>query len=168
MLLNDLERCLEFVRKIQAEAEQREVRVATAESCTGGLLASLLTYYPGSSRFYMGGICAYTNDAKMRLLSVPKKTIEEFGAVSEQTAEAMAKGALDKFNANFAMSITGIAGPEGGSSSKPLGTICCSYASPGRALSLTYSLGKDRTQNRSEVCALVLEEAYRLIQNMEQ
>jgi len=164
MLIEYPERCLEFVKKIQAEATLQGLKIATAESCTGGLLATLLTYYPGSSRFYMGGICAYNNDVKIKLLQVGKKTVEEFGAVSEQTAKAMAIGALDKFNANFAISVTGIAGPDGGTAEKPVGTICCGFARSTEVFTKTYHLGKDRTHNRSEIAALILEEAYRLIQ----
>lgn len=164
MLINHPERCLESIKKIQAQAATQTIKLATAESCTGGLLATLLTYYPGSSRFYMGGICAYTNEVKIKLLNVPKKILDEFGAVSEQTAQAMALGALEKFNANFAISVTGIAGPEGGTPAKPVGTICCGFASTSEVLTKTYHLGKDRTANRSEVAALALEEAYRLIQ----
>lgn len=160
MLLNNPERCLEYVKKIQAEICLKPLKLATAESCTGGLLASLLTHYAGSSRFYMGGICAYSNDIKIRLLGVPKSLLDEHGAVSEEVAQAMALGALEKFNANFAISITGIAGPEGGSFDKPIGTICCGFATSSTVSAKTFHLGKDRLVNRSEITALALEEAY--------
>lgn len=163
MLLLHLDRCLEIVKKIQAESSQRSIRLATAESCTGGLLASVLTHYPGSSHFYQGGLCTYSNDAKIRLLGVPKKTLDEYGAVSEQTAKAMARGALEKFNGNFAISVTGIAGPEGGTPTKPVGMICCGFGHNHTIVARTYRLGKDRLANRSEIVALALGEIYRLI-----
>ncbi|MFW7380051.1 MAG: CinA family protein [Oligoflexus sp.] len=164
MLIEYPERCLEIVKKIQAKAPLCGLKLSTAESCTGGLLATLLTHYPGSSRFYLGGICAYSNEVKMKFLNVPKKTLDEFGAVSEETARAMARGALEKFNGNFAISVTGIAGPDGGTATKPVGTICCGFASSSDVTTKTYHLGKDRTQNRSEIAAIALEEAYLIMQ----
>lgn len=99
-------------------------RIATAESCTGGLLAARLTERPGSSAYLAGGLVAYANDAKTELLGVDPALIEAHGAVSEPVAEAMAAGALRRFGADTAVAITGIAGPGGGSDDKPVGTVC--------------------------------------------
>ena len=101
-------------------------RIATAESCTAGLLAARLTDRPGSSDYVMGGVVSYSNDAKAQLLGVDPALIENHGAVSEPVAEAMAAGALQRFNADTAVAITGIAGPGGGTPEKPVGTVCFS------------------------------------------
>jgi nicotinamide-nucleotide amidase len=107
-------------------------RIATAESCTGGLLAARLTERPGSSAYLAGGVTAYANDAKIELLGVDSALIEQHGAVSEPVAEAMAAGALNRFGADTAVAITGIAGPGGGTDEKPVGTVCFTVALAGR------------------------------------
>jgi nicotinamide-nucleotide amidase len=99
-------------------------RVATAESCTAGLLAARLTDRAGSSDYVMGGVVSYSNAAKVDLLGVEPALIEQHGAVSEPVAEAMARGALSRFGADTAVAITGIAGPGGGTPEKPVGTVC--------------------------------------------
>jgi nicotinamide-nucleotide amidase len=99
-------------------------RVAVGESCTGGLLSARLTDRPGSSSYFAGGVVAYSDEAKVRLLGVPAELLEEHGAVSEEVAEALAAGALDRFEANFAIGLTGIAGPDGGTPDKPVGRVC--------------------------------------------
>jgi nicotinamide-nucleotide amidase len=99
-------------------------RIATAESCTAGLLAARLTEIAGSSAYVMGGVVSYSNDAKAELLGVDPALIEAHGAVSEPVAEAMAQGALARFAADTAVAITGIAGPGGGTDDKPVGTVC--------------------------------------------
>ncbi|WP_461479749.1 competence/damage-inducible protein A [Mycobacterium sp. HUMS_1102779] len=99
-------------------------RIATAESCTAGLLAARLTDRPGSSDYVMGGVVSYSNEAKANLLGVDPALIEEHGAVSEPVAEAMARGALERFGADTAVAITGIAGPGGATEQKPVGTVC--------------------------------------------
>lgn len=101
-------------------------RIATAESCTGGLLAARLTDLAGSSAYVAGAVVAYANDAKSELLGVDAALIVEHGAVSEPVAEAMADGALSRFRADTAIAITGIAGPGGGTADKPVGTVCFS------------------------------------------
>lgn len=99
-------------------------RLGLAESCSGGLMASRVTNLPGSSDYFMGGIVAYTYEAKEELLGVDSRLLEEHGAVSPEVAEAMAIGALERFEADVAVSITGIAGPAGGSEEKPVGYVC--------------------------------------------
>ncbi|MCL4246681.1 MAG: nicotinamide-nucleotide amidohydrolase family protein [Anaerolineae bacterium] len=99
----------------------RGLKVCSAESCTGGLVMHRLTNVPGSSSYVLGGIVAYANEAKMALLGVQLLTLETYGAVSAETAEEMARGALNRFNADVAVSVTGIAGPSGGSIDKPVG-----------------------------------------------
>jgi nicotinamide-nucleotide amidase len=99
-------------------------RIATAESCTAGLVAARLTDRPGSSDYVAGGVVAYSNEAKTQLLGVDPALIEAHGAVSEPVAEAMAAGALQRFGADTAVATTGIAGPGGGTPEKPVGTVC--------------------------------------------
>lgn len=99
-------------------------QLALAESCSGGLLAARITANPGASQYLAGGVVAYSNEAKSQLLGVDPGLIEEHGAVSAQVAEAMAVGALERFDADVAVSITGIAGPDGGSKEKPVGYVC--------------------------------------------
>jgi nicotinamide-nucleotide amidase len=102
---------------------ERRLRIATAESCTGGLVAALLTEMPGSSAVLERGFVVYSNEAKQELLDVPAATLDTFGAVSEETARAMAKGAAFHSRADIAVSITGIAGPDGGTKQKPVGLV---------------------------------------------
>ena len=98
-------------------------RIATAESCTAGMLAARLTDRPGSSNYVAGGVVAYANEAKTDLLGVDRALIAEHGAVSAEVAEAMAAGALSRFGADTAVAITGVAGPGGGTEEKPVGTV---------------------------------------------
>jgi nicotinamide-nucleotide amidase len=124
-------------------------RVATAESCTAGMLATRLTERPGSSAYVMGGVVAYSNEAKVELLGVDPALIERHGAVSEPVAEAMAEAALTRFDADTAVSITGIAGPDGGTEEKPVGTVCWSVKlSDGRGVTRTVRLPGDRADIR--------------------
>jgi nicotinamide-nucleotide amidase len=99
-------------------------RLGLAESCSGGLLAARITDFPGASAYMAGGLVAYSNEAKTELLGVDPRLIETKGAVSPEVAEAMALGALERFDADVAVSITGIAGPDGGTEEKPVGYVC--------------------------------------------
>jgi nicotinamide-nucleotide amidase len=109
----------------------KKLMVATAESCTGGLVAGALTDIAGSSAVVDRGFVTYTNAAKHQMLGVPNATIERHGAVSRETAEAMVRGALGQANADLAVSITGIAGPGGGTADKPVGLVHFAAASRG-------------------------------------
>ena len=100
--------------------------IAVAESCTGGLLAARLTERPGSSAYFLGGVVAYSDEAKATLVGVERELIARFGAVSEEVAQALAEGAIERFGAEFGIGITGIAGPDGGSHAKPVGLVCFS------------------------------------------
>jgi nicotinamide-nucleotide amidase len=133
--------------------------IATAESCTAGLLAARLTDRPGSSDYVAGGVVAYANEAKSGLLEVDPALIERHGAVSEEVAEAMAAGALHRFDADTAVAVTGIAGPGGGTPEKPVGTVCwCVRMGEGRSLTRTLLLPGDRAdiRDRSTTVAMHL------------
>lgn len=114
---------------VLAEARSRGLRIATAESCTGGLVSAALTDIAGSSDVFERGFITYSNDAKQELLDVPADTLRTHGAVSAQTAAAMADGALARSRADLAVSITGVAGPGGGSEAKPVGLVQFAIAS---------------------------------------
>jgi nicotinamide-nucleotide amidase len=132
-------------------------RIATAESCTAGLLAARLTDRPGSSDYVAGGVVAYANDAKAGLLGVDPALIEHHGAVSEQVAQAMADGALGRFEADTAVAVTGIAGPGGGTAEKPVGTVCwCVRAAEGRSLTRTLQLPGDRADIRERATTVAM------------
>jgi len=111
-----------------------EWTLALAESCTGGAIASRFVAIPDCSFYLQGGIVAYTNHIKEKILHVRPSTLEKYGAVSQQTAVEMATGALEQFEAQFALSTTGIAGPSGGTAKKPVGTVCFAIASLDREL----------------------------------
>jgi nicotinamide-nucleotide amidase len=114
---------IEAARALIALCKARKLKLATAESCTGGLLAATLTEIPGCSAVVDRGFVTYTNESKQQMLRVPARTLEKYGAVSRETAEAMAKGALTHSSADITVAVTGIAGPGGGSKQKPVGLV---------------------------------------------
>jgi nicotinamide-nucleotide amidase len=139
-------------------------RVATAESCTAGLVAARLTERPGSSAYVAGGVVAYANEAKVELLDVDPQLIEAHGAVSEPVAEAMAAGALKRFDADTAVAITGIAGPDGGTEEKPVGTVCWSVQlGDGRSITRTLHLPGDRADIRDRSTTVAMHLLRRLL-----
>lgn len=121
---------LTLSQRVGAALIDRDVMVCAAESCTGGLILSALTDCAGSSAYVAGGVVSYSNEAKMRLLDVSEETLIAHGAVSESTAAEMARGALALFGADYALSVTGIAGPGGGSVEKPVGLTYIGLAGP--------------------------------------
>ncbi len=116
------------------DAEQARLKIATAESCTGGLLAALFTEIPGSSSVFERGFVTYSNRAKEEMLGVPGDALADYGAVSEPVARMMAEGALRNSRANIAVGITGVAGPGGGTKMKPVGTVHIACARENRAI----------------------------------
>ena len=127
----------------------RKLKIATAESCTGGLVAGALTDIAGSSDVVDRGFVTYSNEAKQQMLGVSEETLKKFGAVSRETAEAMARGALGKANADLVVAITGIAGPGGGSKDKPVGLV--HFAAAARSGALTHAEMRYGDIGRSEV-----------------
>ncbi|MCL5059761.1 MAG: CinA family protein [Candidatus Thermoplasmatota archaeon] len=131
--------------------------LATAESCTGGWVGQLLTSLPGSSQWYERGFITYANAAKIEMLGVPAGTIGTWGAVSEETAGAMAAGALARSHAQAALAVTGIAGPGGGTPQKPVGLVCYGWAlADGALMTSTCRLDGDREEIRSRAVAAAL------------
>jgi nicotinamide-nucleotide amidase len=112
---------------------QRSLLIATAESCTGGWAAQVITHTAGSSAWFERGFVTYSNDAKLEMLGVSPETLEKFGAVSLETAGEMASGALKNSRAMISLAITGIAGPTGGSPGKPVGTVCFAWCMKNQA-----------------------------------
>jgi len=110
-------------RTVVELATEKNLRIATAESCTGGLIGAAITSIPGSSTSFKGGIIAYDNAVKNKLLNVSAGMIHKYGAVSREVARAMAKGAVEALNVDIAVSVTGVAGPGGGTKDKPVGTV---------------------------------------------
>jgi len=146
--------------------------IATAESCTAGLVAARLTDRPGSSDYVAGGVVAYSNDAKIQLLGVDPALIEAHGAVSEPVAEAMAAGALKRFGADTAVAITGIAGPGGGTPEKPVGTVCFTVmlGAPGAAkhqITRTLRLPGNRSDIRERSTTVAMHMLLRALGNTE-
>ena len=138
--------------------------IATAESCTAGLLAARLTDQPGSSAYVLGSVVAYANSAKTELLGVDPALIVEHGAVSEPVAEAMAAGALARFGADTAVAITGVAGPGGGTEDKPVGTVCfCVRASDGRMITRTTRMPGERADIRERSTTVAMHLLRRLL-----
>jgi PncC family amidohydrolase len=117
----DSEPIVDLVERLQALCLELNVTVATAESCTGGLVAKLITDVPGSSGYFRGGIVSYADEAKVLLLGVPRDQLVAHGAVSAQVARSMAVGAVGRTGADMAVAITGVSGPGGGSAAKPIG-----------------------------------------------
>jgi nicotinamide-nucleotide amidase len=138
--------------------------VAVAESCTGGLMSARLTERAGSSAFFAGGIVAYTNAAKASLVGVDPELISSFGAVSDEVAEALAAGAVDRFDADFGIGITGIAGPDGGTEEKPVGTVCMSVVErDGERITRSLRLPGNRADVRDRSTSVALHLLRRLL-----
>jgi nicotinamide-nucleotide amidase len=155
-------RLREAAKRVLELCRARGLHVATAESCTGGLVAAALTEIPGSSDVVDRGFVTYSDDAKRAMLGVPMATLKRHGAVSAQTAKAMAAGALKNSRADLAVSITGIAGPGGGSKQKPVGLVYFAAASrDGRRIArkrLYGAIGRRRVRLHSVAEALALLE----------
>jgi nicotinamide-nucleotide amidase len=148
---------------VLAACRARGLKIATAESCTGGLVAGALTDIAGSSDVVDRGFVSYSNAAKQQMLGVPAETLRDHGAVSRQTAEAMARGALGKANADLVVAITGIAGPGGGDANKPVGLVHFAAASRGGALThaeMRYGdIGRAEVRHKSVLQALAMLKA---------
>jgi PncC family amidohydrolase len=137
-----------LAREVQAACLTRGLTLATAESCTGGLVSHVLTEVPGSSAYFLGGVVSYSDQAKAALLGVPETTLARYGAVSAQVARAMAIGARSRVGADLAVAVTGIAGPDGGTPDKPVGLTFLALAAPHGARLERYVWSGGRAANK--------------------
>lgn len=142
-----------------------DITIATAESCTGGLISQLITSVPGVSEIFSLGMCTYSNEAKHRYLNVSQKTIKQHGAVSAQTAIYMARGIRKAAGADIGVAVTGIAGPGGGTPTKPVGTVFAGFAFDSRAYSILLPLNrlewvKTREDIRKTAALCVFEQLF--------
>ncbi len=148
---------------VLALCRKRALTLATAESCTGGMVAERLTGVPGASDVFVGSIVAYADDVKVGELRVPEELLRAYGAVSAEVAAAMAHGARERFGTELAVSVTGIAGPDGGSAEKPVGLVYLNAAGPGGALAADFSYGGDRDAVRKRATVTALHLVRRLV-----
>ncbi len=149
------------ISAINQKLSQENLKITCAESCTGGLLSGLFTEIEGSSKIFDRGFVVYSNQSKIDLLKVDKKLLEEFGAVSEEVALAMARGALENSQANIAIAITGIAGPTGATLDKKVGTIFIALVTKNFNQIEKFIFGNNRHENRN----LTLENSLIMLEN---
>ena len=148
---------------------EKNLKIASAESCTGGLISEMITDVSGASAVFECGVCSYSNAVKMKLLGVKKETIDKYTEVSVQTAEEMAKGVLELSSADISVSTTGVAGPSGGTDENPVGTVCIGIAVKNKVFSEKKNFNFDNCSSRDilrkrcaeycleKVCSVVLE-----------
>ncbi|MBB6480837.1 nicotinamide-nucleotide amidase [Spirochaeta isovalerica] len=142
--------------------------MTAAESCTGGLIAKIMTDMAGSSEVFWGGFITYSNDSKEKLIGVPAETLEHFGAVSDETVRAMAEGALKRSTADCSLAVSGIAGPGGGTAEKPVGTVWIGVAlKKGTVLSRIYHFEGDRAAIRGETAKQAISMLIDLISHID-
>jgi len=146
-----------LARRAGARLNKRGLKLAAAESCTGGWIAQVITSIPGSSEWFERGFVTYSNEAKKEMLGVRPATLLRHGAVSEETAREMAAGALKRSEAHVGLAVTGIAGPGGGTRKKPVGMVCFAWSGPkGGTQSATrrFTGGRESVRRKSVVAAL--------------
>ncbi len=131
--------------------------LSLAESCTGGLIAHRITNISGSSNYFLGGVVAYSNEAKEKILGLPHETLLRYGAVSEESARAMAEGARRLFVSDLALAVTGIAGPTGGTPEKPVGLVYIALAAEEEVRCERHIWSGDRLQNKAQSAEAALE-----------
>jgi PncC family amidohydrolase len=135
----------------------QNLTIATAESCTGGLIANRITNVSGSSRYFERGVISYSNESKVELLNVPVETLERFGAVSEETAQAMAKGIRSLARTDLGLAVTGIAGPTGGTTEKPVGLVFIALADENNVEVKKFQFNGNRTNIKMQTAKASLK-----------
>ena len=155
----------EIETKLGSELRDRGWRLAVAESCTGGLIGHRLTNISGSSTYYLGSITAYAYRAKVRLLDVSWDTLEKHGAVSDETVREMAKGVRHALAADVGLSVSGIAGPTGGTPDKPVGYTWIGLSTPKGIWTTQYNASGDRIDIKKEIAQVALEFLYNFLVN---
>ncbi len=154
-----------IAEKIALLLKQNDYNLCSAESCTGGGISKALTDVPGCSKFFAGGVVAYSNTIKIRMLYVSEKTLEMFGAVSEATAIEMVNGASNVFGSDFCIASTGLAGPSGGTIKKPVGTVWLAVATPRNVITLECHFVGNRESIREQTITHGLKFLKEEIQN---
>ena len=149
--------------RLVARCQERGVTLAMAESCTGGLVAARITAVPGASAVFWGGVVSYANEVKRGLLGVPQAVLESVGAVSAECAEAMAAGARERLNADVAVSVTGIAGPDGGTPQKPVGLVYVGLAWKKERLAFRFLFDGDRKGVKAQATEQALQQVLNFI-----
>lgn len=147
----------DLARRVGAACRDRGIRIGTAESCTGGLVAHLITEIPGSSDYFAGAVVSYTNEIKVGLVDVPGDVLEAHGAVSAQVARAMADGARRRLGVDVAVAVTGVAGPDGGTPAKPVGLTYVAIADAMGDDVRRFVWDGDRTGNKRYSAAAALD-----------
>jgi nicotinamide-nucleotide amidase len=146
-----------ILSNVSAELKKQGVTIATAESCTGGLIAHILTNVSGSSDYFDRGIVSYSNKSKMELLDVSDELIKRFGAVSEEVAKAMAEGIRKKSNVDIGLATTGIAGPTGVTREKPVGLVYIAVATSDDTVVRRFQFSGNRLENKDSTCNAALD-----------
>jgi nicotinamide-nucleotide amidase len=152
-----------LAQQVGAALKEHGMTLVTAESCTGGGIAQSVTMIPGSSAWFDRGFVTYSNTAKEEMLGVSPDTLEQHGAVSEQTVREMADGALEYSRAQVAVSVSGIAGPSGGTPEKPVGTVWFAWATRGNVTAACHQLSGDRDAIRAETVKIALQGVLNLL-----
>ena len=147
----------EFINKISNLFKQKNLKLATAESCTGGLIAHTITNISGSSEFFDRGVVSYSNESKMELLDVSEDLLIKYGAVSKEVADAMANGIRTKSKVDIGISTTGVAGPTGGTKEKPVGLVYIAVSTKDDTRVEKFLFTGNRLQNKENTCESALE-----------
>ena len=148
---------IKLVNKVSDELKKHQVTIATAESCTGGLLAHTLTNVSGSSDYFDCGVISYSNTAKIQLLGVPEQLLKKHGAVSKEVAVAMAKAIRQRAQVTYGLATTGIAGPTGGTKDKPVGLVYIAISTKNTVVVKQFLFSGDRLTNKESSCTAALE-----------
>jgi len=149
-----------LLKKVSDLLKQKKLTIATAESCTGGLISHSLTNISGSSEYFDRGIISYSNESKNQLLSVSDEILKKYGAVSKQVAKEMAEGAKKNSNVDIGLSTTGIAGPTGGTEEKPVGLVYIGIAFKNNTIIKKFNFSGDRLENKISTCNAALKLLY--------
>ena len=156
-----------LLQQLAQQLLARDIMVVVAESCTGGGIANTMTSLPGSSAWFERGYVTYSNEAKKEMLSVTDETLNKFGAVSIETAIAMADGALVNSHAEVSVAVTGIAGPDGGTVDKPVGTVCFAWGAQGSSpISTSTVFSGDRESIREQAILMALQGLQELVEKL--
>lgn len=147
----------DLAKRAGESLKERGLTLSLAESCTGGLIAHRITDISGSSNYFLGGVVAYSNEVKEKILGVPHNILAQYGAVSEECAQAMAEGARRLLVSDLALAVTGIAGPTGGTPEKPVGVVYIALAAEGEVRCKSHLWKGDRLQNKAQSAEAALE-----------